>query len=164
MAEKKKKKRKLRMWVRVTRNALVILCLGILFNTFIAKRIVVSGESMWPTLYDRETGILNIVGKKIDGIDRFDIVVVGVDGKYIIKRVIGLPGETIEFVGDKLYVDGEYVEQEFLSDGVHTYNITKITLGEDEYYCLGDNRENSMDSRYYGPFKDEQISGIAVFW
>lgn len=118
---------------------------------------------MYPTLHDGDRGFSFIITRNIN-IERFDICVVdGDDIDYLlVKRVIGLPGETIEYIDNKLYVNGEYIEEDFLSQEVNTYDFS-ITLGENEYYCLGDNRENSNDSRHYGAFKKEEIKSTKFF-
>ena len=99
---------------------------------------------------------INKIGLK-SGIDRFDIVVVKTDNNRIIKRVIGLPGESVMYEDGKLYINGKYVEDSYsLSE---TKDFDNIVLKEDEYFVLGDNREVSKDSRMIGPVKKEQILG-----
>ena len=88
-----------------------------------------------------------------------DVVSLKHDGtKYLIKRVIALPGETIEYKENKLYIDEKYVEEKFLKD-VNTTDFGPITLKDDEYFVLGDNRENSSDSRTYGTFNKSDFIG-----
>ena len=130
---------------------------------------MVDGHSMYPTLNDGDRGFSSIIGRTLDGIERFDIVVIKTDEKLLVKRVIGLPGETVQYSNDHLYIDGVEVAEDFLDSAymnsekqranrsLFTNDLT-ITLGEDEYYCLGDNRIISKDSRYYGPFSNAQIS------
>jgi len=130
---------------------------------------------MYPELSDTSVGFSNVVGYNISGLKRFDIVIIYVAEKdeYLVKRVIGLPGETVSYKDGKLYINGEYVKEDFLDQTyVSSYNgtfmadVSPITIGDDEYYCLGDNRPHSSDSRYYGPFKKENIKskGIFIFW
>ena len=124
---------------------------------FILLPCVVDGSSMVATLNDGDFGYSFIVTRNLK-ISRFDIAVIRTDSenkKLLVKRVIGLPGDTIEYRDNMLYVNGEYLEEPYLKD-VSTGDF-KVTLKEDEYYCLGDNRNVSRDSRYYGAFSQEQI-------
>ncbi len=125
---------------------------------FVFIPCVVNGTSMVPTYREGEYGYSFILTRKL-GISRFDTAVIRVDSdskdKLLVKRVIGMPGETIEYMDNRLYVNGAYIEEPFLSD-VTTGDL-KVTLQENEYYCLGDNRNVSRDSRFYGPFDKKQI-------
>lgn len=144
----------------------VIICSGItvfILLNFVIFPCRVDGSSMYPTLKTDQKGY-SFVFTKIIGINRFDICVLNVktDGgdKKIVKRVIGMPNETIEYRGNKLYIDGEYYEEPFLSDVV-TEDF-KVSLGDDEYYCLGDNRNISKDSRYYGAFNHSDFKATHI--
>lgn len=152
----------------------VLICMAVVFLLvqFIVRPIQVKGSSMYPTLHDGSLGFSNILGFRLSGIERFDIVIVYLDEKdeYLVKRVIGLPGETVSYSGGQLYINGEAVAEDFLDeDYVASYNgyfmsdVDEITLGEDEYYCLGDNRPHSSDSRTYGPFQKSDILSKGVF-
>lgn len=135
---------------------LVIILVVMLLRTFIITPIIVQGESMVPTLDGGELMIL----KKFDtDYKRNDIVVVNksVEGDNLIKRVIGLPGETIRYKNNKLYINGEIIEDTFAYGD--TGNFREITLGEDEYFLMGDNREISLDSRTLGIIKKSEIEG-----
>ena len=135
---------------------ILIIVVILLIRTYIVTPIRVNGTSMYPTLKQNEIMILNKIGLK-SGIDRFDIVVVKTDNNRIIKRVIGLPGESVMYEDGKLYINGKYVEDSYsLSE---TKDFENIVLKEDEYFVLGDNREVSKDSRMIGPVKKEQILG-----
>ena len=134
----------------------LIIIVILLIRTYIVTPIRVNGTSMYPTLKQNEIMILNKIGLK-SGIDRFDIVVVKTDKTRIIKRIIGLPGESVMYEDGKLYINGKYVEDSYsLSE---TKDFDNIVLKEDEYFVLGDNREVSKDSRMIGPVKIEQILG-----
>ena len=137
----------------------VLILVAVLIN-FVFIPCVVNGSSMNPTYTEGNYGYSFIITEML-GISRFDTVVIkeesSSDEKLLVKRVIGLPGETIEYKDNKLYVDGVYVAEDFLGN-VTTQDL-KIELANDEYYCLGDNRNVSRDSRYYGPFtKDKLVS------
>ena len=134
-----------------------LILVAVLIN-FVFIPCVVNGSSMVPTYREGEYGYSFILTRKL-GISRFDTAVIRVDSastdKLLVKRVIGLPGETIEYKDNMLYVNGIYTEEPFLTD-VTTTDL-KVTLQENEYYCLGDNRNVSRDSRFYGPFDSNQI-------
>lgn len=155
----------------------LIICMVSVFiiTNFIVRPVQVKGNSMYPTLHDESIGFSDTLGYHIGEIERFDIVIVYIEEKneYIVKRVIGLPGETVSYSNGNLYINGEYIEETFLQqEYVESFgegwmsDVSEITLGEDQYYCLGDNRPHSSDSRYYGPFKKDQIKskGIFIIW
>ncbi|MEG0077850.1 signal peptidase I [Anaerorhabdus sp.] len=157
------------------KTLLVSFLVIFLFTKFIAKPVRVNQNSMYPTVLDQSVGITNIFSVEVlHDINRFDIVVVQTDdGKNLIKRVVGLPNDTISFKNDVLYVNGLPMEQPFLDEayvneekakyGLFTNDIEEITLGPDEIYCLGDNRPYSKDSREYGPFRESQVIGKGIF-
>lgn len=145
-----------------------------LITTFVAKPVKVSGDSMYPQIKDHQIGFSLVFGK--NHIERFDVVVVYVEetDKHLVKRVIGLPYETIRYTDSKLYVNDVLVEEDFLdqdyvlsqSNGMDFTSDFEITLKADEYFLLGDNRPYSRDSRYYGPFTSDEIvsKGILVLY
>ncbi len=135
---------------------LVIILTVIVIRTFLFTPIMVQGESMVPTLKGNELMIL----KKYDqSYERFDIVVVNknVEGDNLIKRVIGLPNETIEYIDGKLYINDKIITDKYAS-GI-TEDFHKYTLGDDEYFLMGDNRTISLDSRILGVIKKDEIEG-----
>lgn len=136
----------------------IILVTVILVRSFIVTPVRVSGTSMFPTLKGGEIMLLNKLGK----LDRYDIVVLELDDKdNLIKRIIGLPGETIEIKDNSIYINDQVIMDDYGYG--NTYSIDKITLGEDEYYVLGDNRQISMDSRVIGPINKKDIKGTTNF-
>ncbi len=139
--------------------------LAFLLMKFILIPCVVEGSSMNPILQSNDFGYSFVVTRNL-GIERFDIAVISLDGdrdsKLLVKRVIGLPGDTVEYQHNHLYINGEYFEEPFLGDLTVTDDFS-ITLGEDEYFCMGDNRSVSRDSRFYGPFHKENIVSTHLF-
>lgn len=139
---------------------LLIIILVLLIKRFVISPIRVNGNSMYKTLHEGDIMILNIIGYNISNVDRFDIVVVNEGNELIIKRVIGLPGETITYDDNKLYVNNKLVKDKYGygDTGDFSYKVPK-----NSYFVLGDNRGNSLDSRVFGPFKKKQIIGKTNF-
>lgn len=133
---------------------LIILIVVVVIRTFIVTPVKVSGPSMQPTLKGNEIMILNKMKKEYE---RYDIVVVKSPDGDIIKRVYGLPGETISCENGFIYINGKKIDDKY--NGNKTLDFELVKLKDDEYFVLGDNRMNSKDSRIFGPFKKEQIKG-----
>ena len=133
---------------------IVILIVVILIRSFIVTPVRVNGPSMDKTLKDKEIMILN----KLASIKRGDIVVVDIGSEKVIKRIIGLPGDSIYCQEGKLYINDKLYKENYTSSD--TNDFTKEYLNDDEYFVMGDNREYSSDSRKYGGFKKEQIVAI----
>ena len=140
----------------------IVIAVVLLFKSFIMTPVQVQGDSMEPTLNEGDILILNKVSYKLHGIKRFSIVVIDNDGTNLIKRVIGLPGETVKVENNKLFIDGKLVEQDFLERKQITEDF-EITLEDGYYFVMGDNRNISLDSRSLGPFHKSKIKGTASF-
>lgn len=154
--EDTKKENKVLKFIKEWAPYVLLLIIVLLFKKYIYAPLYVHGESMMDTLHDGDIMILDIIGYHSKGLERFDIVVVD-DGKdYIIKRVIGLPGETISYKDNQLYVDEEIVEDIYGSNRTEDF---EVTVPEGKYFVLGDNRGNSLDSRYFGAFDKKKILG-----
>lgn len=159
-------------------SAIVIL----LFVNFVAHPVRVDGRSMYPTLKDGEFGFTNVGGVLLNGVKRGDIVVVTMEEKgqktHWVKRVIGLPGDTVSCVNDVVYINGKvldetkYIDPDYRqslvdkfgyfnkvpnADNTNVEDFEEVKLKDDEYYVMGDNRPYSKDSRYVGPVKKSQI-------
>lgn len=159
-------------------SAIVIL----LFVNFVAHPVRVDGKSMYPTLKDGEFGFTNVGGVLLNGVERGDIVVVTMEEEgqktHWVKRVIGLPGDTVSCVNDVVYINGKvldetkYIAPDYRqslvdkfgyfnkvpnADNTNVEDFEEVKLGDDEYYVMGDNRPCSKDSRYVGPVKKSQI-------
>lgn len=150
----------------------VVAVITICVFRFVVIPVRIDGDSMANTLHDEDVALVNAIGVNEKNIKRFDVVVAYSEelDEKIIKRVVGLPGETIAFENDVLYVDEKEVKQYFLDSyfveqsciTYNTENFTEdfqITLGEDEYFLMGDNRLASTDSRVLGPFSIDDILG-----
>ena len=138
----------------------IVIILVILFKKYYYSPIKVNGDSMYSTLHDKDIMILDIVKYRHKDIKRFDIVVVDIEDEYIIKRVIGLPGEKVEYKNNKLYINGKLVKDNY-GKGKTSDFYFKVPKGR--YFVLGDNRGNSLDSRYFGAFKKNKILGKTNF-
>ncbi|OZM58581.1 signal peptidase I [Lottiidibacillus patelloidae] len=165
-----RKKNELWEW---TKALMIALALAGIIRYLLFAPIVVDGDSMLPTLQDNNRMIVNKVVYSISDVNRFDIVVFhATENKDYIKRVIALPGETIKYENDKLYINGELVEEPFLQEirlenpERYTTYIEEMKVPEGHVYVLGDNRNHSRDSRHIGPISVEEIIGEAniVFW
>ncbi|PYZ98000.1 signal peptidase I [Alteribacter lacisalsi] len=158
----------------------VALLLAVVIRFFFFAPIVVDGESMMPTLEHNDRMIVNKIGYNISEPDRFDIVVFhATHTKDYIKRVIGLPGDTVAYEDDVLYINGEAVEEQYLDDYKENANRMPFTgdftleevtgyetVPEGHMFVLGDNRQHSKDSRHIGMIPYDEVVGKAnfVFW
>ncbi|MGL6008086.1 MAG: signal peptidase I [Culicoidibacterales bacterium] len=148
---------------------LLIFVLATFLRTNVFTVINVSGDSMVPTLHDNNMMILNRVSYKIHDIERFDIVVVDTNDEFfIIKRVIGLPGDHVQYENGQLYINEEPLDEAYIVDPAaqYTYDFDLVdlpggytTIPEGNYLVLGDNRLISKDSRAIGLVESEQIIG-----
>mgnify|MGYP002936233866 FL=1 len=112
------------------------------------------------TLHDGDIMLLDEVSYRFSNIDRFDIVVVKINDEYLIKRVIGLPGEKVKYEDGKLYINDRFVKEPFKHK--ETNSFSTVTLGSNQYFVMGDNRTNSTDSRILGPISRDEIKGKAT--
>ena len=159
---------------KLFRDIFLIIVVFILFGVFFVQPVVVEGTSMLPQLHDGERLLVNkLVYYKIQSvswghIERGDIVVFWFPNdpdKSYVKRVIGLPGETVEVRGGKVFVDGQQLKEEYL-DTEHNQALPSWPAKKVEdhhYFVMGDNRDNSSDSRYWGLVPEKYIYGKAFF-
>ena len=147
----------------------VLICVFLII-TFVGQRIEVVGESMSPTLSDGDFLLVDKLSYRFKDPGRFDIIVFPYkfeNNTNFIKRVVGLPGESI-FIDEtgKIYINGEILNEGYGKDIIENSGraYEEIILGEDEYFVLGDNRNNSMDSRdpNIGNIKRQEIVGKAL--
>lgn len=139
----------------------IIFLVVLLIKQFIITPIRVNGSSMNNTLKNKDIMILDKISYRFQDIKRFDIVVIKRENEYLIKRVIGLPKETVEYKNNKLYVNNQEVAEDFKHKETSDYYQEKIPEGY--YFVVGDNRPNSMDSRIIGLIKKEEILGKTSF-
>lgn len=167
---KNSKKEKRTSFIKELLVYVVIFFIGLyIIPNYVLQRTVVDGDSMLNTLHNEESLLIDKISYVVGDPKRFDIVVFYPYGKdveeYYVKRVIGLPGETVQIIGQDIYINGEILEENYGKDPIHYSGIAKepITLAADEYFLMGDNREISYDSRYeeIGPVHRDFIEGKA---
>lgn len=140
----------------------IVIVVALLIKLFVFSPIKVNGTSMYPTLEDGDIMILNEIGYHLHGLNRFDIAVATFDGEKLIKRVIGLPGETVEYKDNVLYINGEVVVENFKHGETKDFSLSQINyekIPENYYFLVGDNRGNSKDSRIVGLIHKSKIMG-----
>lgn len=150
--------------------ACIFLVLWKVVPTYIIEKTVVEGMSMQDTLQNNEQLLVEKISYQFSDPKRFDIVTLMPYGEevdaYFIKRVIGLPGETIQIKDGKIYINGEVLEENYGKEPIIDGGIAKepLTLGADEYFVMEDNRNGSDDSRvdYIGPITRNLIKGKAI--
>ncbi|MFO7300441.1 MAG: signal peptidase I [Actinomycetes bacterium] len=168
------------------------LVIAILIKTFLFQPFYIPSESMLPTIHINDRVMVNKLTTRFGEPDRFDIVVftdpaapeleesffesvrravleaigISVHQEDLIKRVIGLPGETLEIRGNRVHIDGVPLEEPYLPPGVTMPDFGPVTLGPDEVFLMGDNRNFSMDSRVFGPVPVDDLIGEAfmIIW
>ena len=157
-------RRELRSW---TRDLAVALGLALVIIIFLYQPVKVEGTSMAPLLSDQERIFINKFVYRFEPIGRGDVVVFWYPrdhSKSFIKRVVGLPGETIEVRTGRVYVDRKewkepYVPPNYLDD----LSYPPVQIPDDSYFVMGDHRDSSNDSRVFGPVSRQNIYGKAVF-
>ena len=137
---------------------IIIIIVVVLIRTFIATPIKVNGTSMNDTLSHKDTMILNKIDLKLNKLERFDIVVIETGDTYLIKRIIGLPGETIEYKKGKLYINGKKIKDPYYKDE-NTNDFDVVKIPKNHYFVMGDNRSDSIDSRIIGVINKNNIKG-----
>lgn len=146
-------------------KAIVIaLLLVILVRTFFISSYVVKGSSMLPTLEDGNKLIVNKLVYHIGDLERFDVIVFhATEQDDYVKRIIGLPGDTVEYTNGQLYINGKLHEEEYLEDfgaaGTDETGEFKVFVPEGKLFVLGDNRKDSRDSRDFGFVDIDNVVG-----
>ena len=157
-------RRELRSW---TRDLAVALGLAIVIMIFLYQPVKVEGTSMNPLLSDQERIFINKFIYRFEPIERGDVVVFWYPldrSKSFIKRVVGLPGETIEIRAGNVFVNGKELPDQYVPSGyLDGSNYAARRLPQDEYFVMGDHRDSSNDSRVFGPVPRQFIYGKAVF-
>jgi signal peptidase I len=157
-----------RRFVRLLRDVLETflpaLLIALLINVFVGQATRVEGQSMEPSLHTNQRLVVEKVSYRFHGPQRFDIVVLRLPSQgeeLLIKRVIGLPGETVEIRNGQVYINGQQLDEPFTAEETRPGRYAKVTVPPLHVYVLGDNRNRSNDSRSFGPVPIENIVGRA---
>jgi signal peptidase I len=162
--------RSLREWATVIAGAIGI---ALIVRAFLLASFFIPSPSMTPTLHNGDRVLVNKLAYRLHDVHRGDVVVFErppklkdhPEVKDLIKRVIGLPGETVEFRDGRILIDGHLLDEPYLAAGITTESKTEtgdsITVAEGEVLVLGDNRTNSTDGRIFGPISQKLIVGRA---
>ena len=145
------------------------LLIAVLINVFLGQATRVDGQSMEPSLYTDERLVVEKLSYRLHGPQRFDIVVIRVPSQgddLLIKRVIGLPGETVEIRDGVVYIDQVPLDEDFVEQRTYPGRDAKVTVPPLHVFVMGDNRTHSNDSRSFGPVPIENIVGRAwlAYW
>jgi signal peptidase I len=142
---------------------LITLLIYVLIRTFLFENYRVLGHSMDPTLENDQFLVVNKLGYRLQDPERGDIVVFRdprTDDRKLIKRVVGLPGEQVEIRTGEVIINGRLLEEPYVASQSH-YSQAPLVIPEDEYFVLGDNRNNSSDSHNWGSLPRQKILGEA---
>ncbi len=147
---------------------LFVLVFSYVIITYVGQRTRVDGQSMETTLYNNDNLLVDKISYRFRDPKRFEIIVFPYqyrENTFYIKRIIGLPGETVQVIDGYVYIDGEQLDEHYGNELMENPGIAAepILLGEDEYFVLGDNRNHSSDSRdpSVGVLKRENLLGRA---
>ncbi|MFC7320426.1 signal peptidase I [Halobacillus campisalis] len=168
-----------KQWLEWVKALAIAALLAIVIRVFLFAPVIVEGPSMSPNLHDGDHLIVSKINYSLGEPDRFDVTVFHAsDQQDFIKRVIGLPGDEVAMQGDELYINGEVVEEPYLEDSkeeaaegelvTEDFTIDELPGGhsevpEDHVLVLGDNRDNSTDSRAIGMVSYDQLVGVGLF-
>lgn len=172
-SEMNPQERKREVWLTI-RLIIIVFVIGMLLRNFVIQRNTVRGSSMYPTLQNGDELIVEKVSRYFHAIHRGDIVTIDVGSiaprdqeHYIIKRVVGLPGEEVWIKNGRVWINGKVLPEPYLPPGTETDvldpRFARVKLGVNQYYVLGDNRGGSSDSRYYGPMQENWFLGHLLF-
>lgn len=142
---------------------IVIILAIILIRLFIVTPVRVDGPSMNNTLKDGDILLLDKYDNKYE---RFEIVVFNYNGERLIKRIIGLPGEVVSYKNNKLYINGNEIEDNYglgYTEDFELKNLNLTKIPDNEYLVMGDNRNDSLDSRYFGTISKDKILGSVKY-
>lgn len=149
---------------------MIVIVLLALTKHFVFDIMPVSGISMYPTFHNRDIIVLNKLSYLTTNPKRGDVIVLRFPGdpehERYIKRLVGLPGEHIIISNGSVWINDKKLSEPYINASIGTFPDTDITLGNDDYYLMGDNRPASSDSRIWGPAKQSDFIGktFAIIW
>ncbi|MFA6466849.1 MAG: signal peptidase I [Patescibacteria group bacterium] len=145
----------------IVKVVLISLAIILPIRLFLVQPFYVEGASMEPNFYQNEYLIIDEISYRFNAKERGEVIIFKnpKDTKsYFIKRIIGLPGETVSVENGKVFVGGEQLDEPYIENFSSDTHLA-VTLGENEYFVMGDNRTNSLDSRQLGPIHKDYIIG-----
>lgn len=153
--------------IGMIKSCAVAVVLGIIISKYIIANAFIPSGSMEPTIDTRSFVLVNRLAYIVSDIKRQDVIVFehpDGDEKLLIKRVIGLPGDTVEAKENVLYINGEEIKEPYIVNNI-TWDFGPYTVPENSYFVLGDNRQNSYDARYWENrwVTPDMIIGKAMF-
>lgn len=153
----------LAVW-EVSEVILISIVTVLIIRTFLVQPFLVSGASMEPNFSDGNYLLVDEITYRFREPQRGEVVVFKSPQNksvFFIKRIVALPGEQVTVKNNKVYINGEPLNEEYLASNIRTAGLVEDTLGKNEYLVFGDNRYNSFDSRNWGPLKRDRIIGLA---
>ena len=149
--------------IKKEKKFLLLVMIIILFKIFIFNFILVKGDSMNPKYKNNDFMFLNKIIYSFKSIRRGEVIVLKYRNNDLIKRVIGLPNDKIKVENGKLYINNKEVKENYINSYTASYDFDEITLKDNEYFVMGDNRYNSYDSRNFGTIMKNDIIGRVEF-
>lgn len=142
-------------------SILIAIAIAFVVTWTFFTRILMQGFSMSPSISNRDIVLVNRLYKNFLSLDRYDVIAFYVNDKESIKRVIGLPGDKIKISSSNIYVNDEKIDEKYMTSTLSSYTDINTTVGNDEFYVLGDNLDSSRDSRFedIGNIHRSQIIG-----
>lgn len=159
-----RRRRAVRFVREVLETVIPALLIALLINVFVGQATRVDGQSMEPNLHTDQRLVVEKVSYRFHGPRRFDIVVLKLPeqgDELLIKRVVGLPGETVEIRDGRVYINSEALDEPFTPEETRSRRYEKVTVPPLHVFVLGDNRNRSNDSRSFGPVPIDDIVGRA---
>ncbi len=153
------------VWLDVLQTLVLSLVLAFLIRTFVIESFQVSGYSMMPTLHNNDRVLVDKLLYQIEGPHTGEVIVFRspvVKSEDWIKRVIGVPGDTVKIIAGHVYINGRRYREPFIQLN-YKYNYGPVHVTAGHLFVLGDNRPNSYDSRYFGLLSESRVRGDAFF-
>ncbi len=175
LQKKEKKKPDNKFSIRKMLNTFLVVFAAIVLGygvvEFCVQTVIMTGPSMQTVISDGDELVLNKIGYKVGKIKRFDVVAIkkigSEDDYYDIKRVIGIPGDSLSVVAGRLVINGKQTSENYSFSFINSAGVLSdtIKLGDEEYFCIGDNTSNSEDSRFvnYGKVQKSEIKGKVIY-
>ena len=149
--------------IKKEKKFITIVIIIIILKIFVFNFILVKGDSMNPKYKNNDFMFLNKIIYSFKPIRRGEVIVLKYRNNDLIKRIIGLPNDKIKVENGKLYINNKEVKENYINSYTASYDFDEITLKDNEYFVMGDNRYNSYDSRNFGTIMKNNIIGRVEF-